>query len=142
MSKYWLEECLRKMKECEHGCFINEDIDSISKSKFNKYLVDKYMLSLRAKPFESLSVIYNYLKILESLDDESCRQLLFNTKKIFYLVSRTDKFLNHPYKNKSNVHMAKMIGPFKALTRLYPYHYSNAIAINDDVFRRYIGKFQ
>lgn len=142
MSKHWLDECLSKMKECEHDCFINDESSSIYKSHFDKYLVDKYMLSLRAKPIESLSVVFNYLKSLESMDDASCRQLLFDTKKIFYIVSRTDKFLNHPYKNKSNVHMAKIIGPFKALTRLYPYHYSNAIAINDDVFKMYISEFQ
>ena len=142
MSGYWLNKCLSEMKEGEHNCFINDDSNPIKKSHFDRYLIDKYFLSLRAKPFESLAVVYNYLKILESLDDNSCNELLFDTKKIFYLVSRTDKFLNNPYKNKSNVHMAKIIGPFKSFARLYPYHYNNDIAINDDVFKRYIRDFQ
>ena len=73
MSKHWLDECLLQMKECEHDCFINDESSSIYKSHFDKYLVDKYMLSLRAKPIESLSVVFNYLKSLESMDDASCR---------------------------------------------------------------------
>lgn len=142
MSKYWLEKCLSKMDECEHGCFIKDKTTDIYKSKFHKYLVDKYNVSLRAKPYESISLIDIYFKLFKDLyDDEFSRNCLFNIKKNFYLVSKTDKFLNHPYKNKSNVQMAKMIGPFKALTRLYPYHYSMAKAINDDVFKEFIMNF-
>ena len=142
MSKFWLEECLSKMNECDHDCFINDETTDIHKSKFHKYLVDRYNVSLRAKPYESLSLIDIYFKFFKTIyDDEFSRNYLFNIKKNFYLVSRTDKFLNHPYKNKSNVHMAKMIGPFKALTRLYPYHYSMAKAINSDVFKEFIMDF-
>jgi len=141
MSKYWLEQCLSKMDECEHKCFINDKTSDIYKSKFSKYLVDKYNVSLRAKPFESISLIDIYLKMFKSIDDEFSRNYLFNIKKNFYIVSKTNKFLNHPYKNMSNVHMAKMIGPYKALTRLYPYHYSMARAISDDVFKEYIMTF-
>lgn len=141
MSKYWLEECLSEMKECEHECFINDETSNIHKSKFQKYLIDRYMLSLRAKPYESLSLIDIYLKMFKQTDDEFCRNYLFNIKKNFYIVSKTDKFLNHPHKNISNVQMVKMIGPFKALTRLYPYHYSMARAISDDVFKEYILGF-
>ena len=141
MSKHWLEQCLSKMDECEHECFINDKTSDIYKSKFLKYLVDKYNVSLRAKPFESISLIDIYLKMFKSIDDEFSRNYLFNIKKNFYIVSKTNKFLNHPHKNMSNVHMANMIGPFKALTRLYPYHYSMARAISDDVFKEYIMTF-
>ena len=141
MSKYWLEECLSKMDECEHECFINDETSDIYKSKFSKYLVDEYNVSLRAKPYESISLIDIYLKMFKSVDDEFSRNYLFNIKKNFYIVSKTNKFLNHPHKNMSNVQMAKMIGPFKALTRLYPYHYSMARAISDDVFKEYIQTF-
>lgn len=142
MSKYWLDECLSKMDECEHGCFINDETTDINKSKFHKYLVDRYNVALRGKPYESISLIDIYFKFFKGIsDDEFSRNYLFDIKKNFYLVSKTDKFLNHPYKNKSNVQMAKMIGPFKALTRLYPYHYSMARAINDDVFREFILNF-
>lgn len=79
--------------------------------------------------------------MFKSIDDEFSRNYLFNIKKNFYIVSKTNKFLNHPHKKMSNVHMAKMIGPFKALTRLYPYHYSMARAISDDVFKEYIMTF-
>lgn len=142
MSKYWLDECLSKMDECEYGCFINDETTDINKSKFHKYLVDRYNVALRGKPYESISLIDIYFKFFKGIsDDEFSRNYLFDIKKNFYLVSKTDKFLNHPYKNKSNVQMAKMIGPFKALTRLYPYHYSMARAINDDVFREFILNF-
>ena len=141
MSKYWLEECLKKMDECEHECFINDKTSNIHKSNFSKYLVDKYQVSLRGKPYESISLIDIYLKMFKQIDDEFSRNFLFNIKKNFYIVSKTDKFLNHPHKNVSNVHMVKMIGPFKALTRLYPYHYSMARAISDDVFKEYIQGF-
>ena len=96
MSKYWLEECLRKMDECEHECFIKDETSDISKSKFQNYLVDKYQLSLRAKPYESISLIDIYLKMFKQIDDEFSRNFLFNIKKNFYIVSKTDKFLNHP----------------------------------------------
>lgn len=142
MSKYWLEECLSEMSKCEHECFIDDKTNDIYKSKFPKYLVDRYNVSLRAKPFESISLVYLYLKQFKSLDDDFCRNFLFDIDKKFYLVSKTNKFLNHPFnKNKSNVHMAKMIGPFKPLTRLYPYHYSFARAISDDVFKEYFVDF-
>ena len=142
MSKYWLEECLSKMRECEHGCFINDEATAIHESKFHEYLVDRYNVSLRAKPYESISLIDIYLKMFKEIhDDEFMRNYLVNIRKNFYLVSKTDKFLNYPYKSKSNAHMAKMIGPFKALTRLYPYHYSMAKAINDDVFKEFIMNF-
>lgn len=141
MSKYWLEKCLSEMNECEHECFINDETSDIYKSKFPKYLVDKYNVSLRAKPYESISLIDIYLKMFKSIDDDFSRNYLFNVKKNFYIVSKTNKFLNHPHKNMSNTHMAKMIGPFKAMTRLYPYHYSMARAISDDVFKEYIRGF-
>ena len=79
--------------------------------------------------------------MFKSVDDEFSKNYLFNIKKNFYIVSKTNKFLNHPHKNMSNVQMAKMIGPFKALPRLYPYHYSMARAISDDVFKEYIKIF-
>lgn len=142
MSKYWLDECLAEMDKCEHECFIKDETTDIHKSKFHKYLIDQYYVSLRAKPYESISLIEIYFKFIKEIeDDEFCRNYLFNIRKNFYLVSKTDKFLNHPHKNKNNTHMAKMIGPFKALTRLYPYHYSMARAINDDVFKEYILDF-
>lgn len=141
MSKYWLEKCLTKMDECEHNCFINDETSNMYKSEFSNYLVDRYMVSLRAKPYESISLIDIYLKMIKQVDDEFSRNYLFNIKKNFYIVSKTNKFLNHPHKNVSNVHIAKMIGPFKALTRLYPYHYSMARAISDDVFKEYIMGF-
>lgn len=141
MSKYWLEEFLKKMDECEHDCFINDETSDIHKSKFSEYLVDEYKVSLRAKPYESISLIDIYLKMFKQIDDDYSRDYLFNIKKNFYIVSKTNKFLNHPHKNVSNVHMAKMIGPFKPLTRLYPYHYSMARAISDDVFKEYIMGF-
>lgn len=83
MSKYWLEECLSEMDKCEHDCFINDETSDINKSKFHKYLVDKYNVSLRAKPYESLSLIYLFLKMFKSIDDEFCRNYLFDIKKIF-----------------------------------------------------------
>ena len=36
MSKYWLEECLSKMDECEHECFIKDKSTDVYKSKFHK----------------------------------------------------------------------------------------------------------
>lgn len=119
----------------------NDETSNIHKSKFQKYLVDRYMVSLRVKPYESLSLINIHLKMFKQIDDEFSRNYLFNIKKNFYIVSKTNKFLNHPHKNISNIHMVKMIGPFKALPRLYPYHFSMARAISDDVFKEYILGF-
>lgn len=141
MSKFWLNQCLSLMKNCEHDCFINDKENEIYKSKFQNYLVDKYEVSLRAKPFESISLIDIYFQMVKSVDSDYSKNIISNIQKNFYLISKTDKFLNHPYKNKSNVQMAKMIGPFKALTRLYPYHYSMARALNEDVFKRYFLDF-
>ena len=138
MSKYWLEECLSKMNQCEHECFIKDESSDIFKSNFQKYLVDKYYVSLRAKPFESLSLIHFYLKWFKSIDDELCRNYLFNINKKFYIVSNTKKSFSYPNQNISNLHMAKMIGPVKALAKLCPYHYTKAYAISDDFFQDYI----
>ena len=89
MSKYWLDKCLKQMKNCEKDCFINDKTSNISKSNFHKYLVDKNDVSLRVKPFESISLVFLYLKLFKSDDEEYCKNFLFNIPKYYYLVSKT-----------------------------------------------------
>ena len=86
--------------------FKNVDYSTDKDLKMSKYLVDKYEVSLRAKQYESISLIAIYLKIFKSIDNETTKEMMSNIEKKFYLVSKTNQFLNHPYKNKSNVHMA------------------------------------
>lgn len=55
MSEYYLEKSIEHINNCEHDCsFANHE------SKYHKYLVDRYKLSLRTKPIESITLIYYY----------------------------------------------------------------------------------
>ena len=96
---------------------------------------------MRLKPYDSLSVLFHHF--LHFKDDESyCRSKIFHTKKYFIIVSKTDEFANYPFnKNKSNQQMQKVFDPYKSFIRLEPFHYSQFIAINDEVFEEYISNF-
>lgn len=135
MGIYYLNNCLKQMKECEHECEAYDEINTIS-----EYLIDKSHLSLRSKPSDSLSLFYFIMKDYYGKEEnnEICINKLFKTEKFFFLVSKTQaQYL--PFKNKSN-RQNNIIRPLDFLKRFEPYHYNMVLAVNKNGFDRYFYK--
>ena len=137
MSLFHLKNYLKQMNECEHDCDIYEDFKKIS-----EYLVDKSYVSLRTKPYDSLSLFFHIMKDFYKSDDDNedgeneiLIEKLFECDKFFYLVSNTE-FQYLPFKNINN-RQNSIIRPLSFLKRLEPYHYKMAIAVNKKGFDRY-----
>ena len=93
MSEYYLEKSIEHINNCEHDCsFANHE------SKYHKYLVDRYKLSLRTKPIESITLIYYYLCNYLG-DSESAKEKLFKKKNNMILIGRYDRFSKYTAKN-------------------------------------------
>ncbi|SDA68659.1 hypothetical protein [Methanobrevibacter millerae] len=134
MSIYYLHRYLELMKECEHECKVYDKINAIS-----EYLVDRSHLSLRSKPSDSISLLYQVMKDFYGKENgEICIKKLFETEKFFFLVSKTQaQYL--PFKNKSN-RLNNIIKPLDFLKRFVPYHYNMVLAVNENGFDRYFYK--
>lgn len=130
MSLFHLKNYLKQMKECENDCEIYDDIEKLS-----EYLVDKSHVSLRTKPYDSLSLFFHVMKDFYKTDDEKCIENLFECDKFFFLVSNTkSEYL--PFKNVNN-RQNSIIRPLSFLKRLEPYHYKMAFAVNKKGFDRF-----
>lgn len=131
MNKYRLKECILEMKKCEHNCKIIDSIDEL----YSK-LVDESKVSMRSKPFDSLSLFY-YLMNHEIINDLfDCRQELFNMKKFYFVVSKTIAQYNPYSPNKSNRNKT-IVEPLRFLKRLSPYHYTEVFVVNEGGFKQY-----
>lgn len=141
MSLFHLKNYLKQMDECEHDCDIYEDFENIS-----KHLVDESHVSLRTKPYDSLSLFFHIMKDFyksdSNEDDENedreyeiLIEKLFECDKFFYLVSNTE-FQYLPFKNINN-RQNNIIRPLSFLKRLEPYHYKMVLAVNKKGFDRY-----
>lgn len=134
MSLFHLKKYLKQMSECEHDCEIYDEFKKIS-----KYLIDKSYVSLRAKPYDSLSLFFHVMKSFYKSADDSENEILieklFDCDKFFFLVSNTEsEYL--PFKNINN-RQRSIIRPLSFLKRLEPYHYNMALAVNTKGFDRY-----
>lgn len=134
MSLFHLKKYQKQMIECEHNCEIHDDFKKIS-----EYLVDKSYVSLRAKPYDSLSLFFHVMKCFYNSDEYSENEILieklFECDKFFLLVSNTkSEYL--PFKNINN-RQSSIIRPLSFLKRLEPYHYKMALAVNKKGFDRY-----
>lgn len=137
MSLFHLKNYLKKMKECEKDCEIYDDFKKIS-----KHIVDKSHVSLRTKPYDSLSLFFHIMKDFyksdkdnEDNENEKCIEKLSECDKFFFLVSETEsQYL--PFKNINN-RQESIINPLSFLKKLEPYHYKMAFAVNKRGFDRY-----
>ena len=135
MARFHLNKAIDVIKDCEHDCPLVND-----KSKFHKYLVDKYQLALRTKPFDSISLIYDYLCNYCG-DDKLAKENLVNVKKYFWLVSKTNYEFNSPFlKNRQNNHRRNKKEFFNFLSKLKPYFYSDVFAVSTSTFQDFINK--
>ena len=111
MSLFHLKNYLKQMKECEQDCEVYEDLKKIS-----KHLVDKSHVSLRTKPYDSLSLFFYIMKDFyksdkdnEDNENEIFIEKLSKCDKFFFLVSKTEsQYL--PFKNINN-RQKSIIGP-------------------------------
>lgn len=134
LSIFHLKEYLKQMKECNQDCEVYDKINKISKE-----LVDKSYLSLRSKPSDSISLLYYIMEdFYKKNNNEMCINKLFNSRKIFFLVSKTQSQYT-PFKNKSNRENT-IIRPLDFLKRFEPYHYNMVLAVNKKGFDRYFYK--
>lgn len=134
LSIFHLKEYLKQMKECNQDCEVYDKINKISKE-----LVDKSYLSLRSKPSDSISLLYYIMEdFYKKNNNEMCINKLFNSRKIFFLVSKTQSQYT-PFKNKSNRENT-IIRPLDFLKRFEPYHYNMVLAVNKNGFDRYFHK--
>ena len=129
MSKFHLNKCIKKMKDCPNDCKLYDDIE-----KFSERLVDESNVSLRSKPSDSLSLFYfmmNYF-FSDGEIDNNCKEKLFKIDKFFFLVSNTEQqyYFN---KNKNNRYNT-IVRPLSFLKRLEPYHYDMVFSINTSGF--------
>lgn len=131
MSNFYLKKCIKEMETCEYKCSFIKDL-----KKIKKHLIDKYQISLRMKPYESISLvgvlIKNYYK---KLNDEEIKELLFKAEKNFIIVSKTRTEYNPYAKNKSN--RRNVMKYFSFIGRLVPYHYKNVLIVNEKGFNNY-----
>ena len=103
-------------------------------------MVDKYQLALRTKPFDSISLIYDYLCNYCG-DDKLAKENLVNVKKYFWLVSKTNYEFNSPFlKNRQNNHRRNKKEFFNFLSKLKPYFYSDVFAVSTSTFQDFINK--
>lgn len=131
---FHLKEYLKQMKECNQDCEVYDKINKISKE-----LVDKSYLSLRSKPSDSISLLYYIMEdFYKKNNNEMCINKLFNSRKIFFLVSKTQSQYTS-FKNKSNRENT-IIRPLDFLKRFEPYHYNMVLAVNKNGFDRYFHK--
>lgn len=111
--------------------------DKSMKSKFLKHhekLIDKSMLRLRIKPYDSLSVIFYFMKHYFGENYvEKCLYELQNMEKSFILVSKTKTEYTPLFKNKSNRNN-NIIKPLRFLKRLVPYYYNHVLTLPDSKF--------
>ena len=134
MSIFHLKKYLKQMKECNQDCEVYDKINKISKE-----LVDRSYLSLRSKPSDSISLLYYIMEdFYKKNNNEMCINKLFNSRKIFCLVSKTQSQYT-PFKNKSN-RKNTIIRPLDFLKRFEPYHYNMVLAVNKKGFDRYFYK--
>lgn len=134
MAKYHLNKAMKFINNCEHGCPLVND-----KSNFHKYLVDKYKLALRTKPFDSISLVYAYLCDYYG-NDKLAKEKLDNVKKYFWLVSKTTYEVNNPFsKNRQNNHRRNKKEFFNFLSKLKPYFYLDVFAVNINTFQHFIN---
>lgn len=134
MAEYYLKKSIEHINNCEHDCsFANHE------SKYHKYLVDKYKLSLRTKPFESLNVVYFYL--CDYLGDlELAKEKLFNIKKYYWFISKTEGGRNsHFHTNKSNNHRRNS-KHFRYLDKIKHYFYDDTYGVSNILFNEYLNK--
>lgn len=133
MSEYYLKKSIEHINNCEHDCsFANHE------SKYHKYLVDKYKLSLRTKPIESLTLIYYYLSKYLG-DSESAKEKLFNIKKYYWFISKTKSDSFDFSKNRSNNHRRNS-KHFRYLDKIKPYFYDDAYGVSNILFNKYLNK--
>lgn len=128
MSKYILDECIGKMELCHHNCMHVDELSMCS-----KYLTDRYNVSLRSKPVDSISLIYHFM---EYFFDGMSKTKLFNFNKYFILVSRTKIEYNH-LKNKNNKNNS-IIAPLSFLSRLVPYYYDDVLVLSEKNFSGFL----
>ena len=134
MSKYRLQECIKKMNNCNGGCKFIEELN-----QYGKNLVDKYHLSLRSKPFDSISLLYHVImRFYPEMDDYECRKLLFEADKLFFLVSQTPN--NWPPINKNDSNLRNFRGVISVLDRLKPYYYTQVFSVNENGFNNWFYK--
>ena len=134
MAKYHLNNAMKFINDCEHGCPLAND-----ESNFHKYLVDRYNVALRTKPFDSISLVYGYLCDYYG-NDKLAKEKLVNIKKYFWLVSKTNYEFNSPFlKNRQNNHRRNKKEFFNFLSKLKPYFYSDVFAVNTTTFQHFIN---
>lgn len=127
MSKTRLQKCIDKMKNCEKCAFI-EEIKGCEEK-----LVDKYQLSLRSKPFDSMSLLYHVIMdFYPDMKDYECKKLLLKCDKYFYIISETSQEWSSTPKNKSN--RRKITGILSILDRLKPYYYNEVFSVSENGF--------
>ena len=132
MSKNLLNQCIFEIDKCEYGCEVLNDL-----RKCSKYLVDRHNVSMRSKPFDSLSVMYFFMKdYFEFESEQDCMKRLFELKKYFILVSRTESEF-FPSKNRNN-RKNSIINPLKFLNRLKPYHYDEISILSYEGFFKFM----
>ena len=130
LSKFYLNNCIDKMKSCEHNCDIYMDI-----KEHSERLVDVSHVSLRSKPADSISLVYyimeNYFKTRGM--DANCVEKLFNIEKFFFLVFNMQaQYI--PFKKNINNRYHDIIKPLSFLKRFEPYHYKFVFAVNETGF--------
>ena len=129
-SVFGLKKCISKMSNCEHNCEVLVDI-----KKYRKELVDKSHLKMRSKPYDSLTVLYYFMNsFFSSKPSNFSIEQLFNFKKFYILVSKTQGQYNPILPNKSNRNN-KITKPLRFMQRLKPYHYDEIAVVSDIGFK-------
>lgn len=134
MSKFYLKKLIKHINNCEYNCpFASYELDVYEN------LVDKYNVSIRTKPVESLTLIYYYL--CNYLDDsESAKEKLFNAKKYYWFISKTESGANSPFHtNKSNNHRRNS-KHFRYLDKIKHYFYDDTYGVSNILFNKYLNR--
>lgn len=105
--------------------------------KYHDDLIDKSMLRLRMKPYDSLSLLLHFMEYYFKDYSKDCVKLLFEIEKNFVLISKTKTEYNPLFKNKSNRNN-NIIKPLRFLKRLVPYHYNNVLTLPDNKSDKFI----
>ena len=129
-------------KESLKDLILTIEDDNIKKDflKHQNKLIDKSMMRLRMKPYDSLSLIYYFMKhyFIEKNSDE-CVNNLFAIEKYFVLISKTPTDYNPLFQNRSNRNN-EIIKPLRFLKRLVPYYYDDVLTLPHYKFDSFIYK--
>lgn len=140
-----LKEQINLMKNCDHACGIFTEVEKCSEE-----LVDNSFVKLKIKPYDSLSLIHFCMdEFFKSKSSGDCAYELFNIKKYYILVSKTDgqytierdiKNCDCLKKNKSNRN--NIARSLRFMNRLRPYHYDNIASINNIGFKKLMNSLK